>query len=277
MMSGLAAPSAGVAKLRHAYRPFSADRRQRILTEQELVGVNELWQKNLVPITRLTTLQREEAKLDGTIAQLASTVAQGRGKVAELRLQLLQLDQDQRTEAVKELSAIRAKMNEMVEQRITAEDQLRRIDIRAPQDGVVHQLQVHTIGGVVGQGNPIMNIVPVSDRLVVEVRIPPASIDQVRVGHPAVLTFPAFSRHTTPELNGEVSHVSADIEVDQKSGQASYMARLAIADAELSRLAGLRLVPGMPVESLVQTGGRTVLSYLVKPLHDQLKRAFRER
>lgn len=187
------------------------------------------------------------------------------------------MDQDLRTEVCKELAEIRGKLAELVEKRIAAEDQLKRVAIRAPQDGVVHQLAIHTVGGVIGPGETVMLIVPRSDGLTVEARIQPQDIDQVRIGHRAVLRFTAFNQRTTPEISGEVSLVSADISQDQKTWASFYTVRIRPAAAELERLKGLRLVPGMPVESFVQTGERTVISYLTKPLIDQINKAWRER
>jgi HlyD family secretion protein len=244
---------------------------------EELGGVRELWKKNLVQITRVTALERDVARLTGERGSLIATIAQAKNKISETELKILQVDEDLRTEVGKDLGDIRAKMSELVEKRISAEDQLNRVDIRAPQSGMVHQLTVHTVGGVVlPQGDPIMLIVPEHDSLLVEAKIQPQDIDQVRLGQPAILRFSAFNQRTTPEINGEVSLVSADTTQDPKTGVSYYMIRIRVKEHELARLDGLRLVPGMPVEAFVQTGARTMLSYLVRPLRDQFKRAFRE-
>jgi HlyD family secretion protein len=145
----------------------------------------------------------------------------------------------------------------------------------------VHQLAVHTVGGVINAGEPIMLIVPDSDVLTVEARIEPHNIDQIRVGQNAVLRFSAFNQRTTPEINGEVARVGADITQDQAKDQAKgasfYTVRIMLPDSEIARLKGLKLVPGMPVEAFIQTGDRTAISYLVKPISDQLMKAWRER
>jgi HlyD family secretion protein len=256
----------------------TAKGREIKLISEELVGVRELWEKNLVQITRVTSLERDAARLQGERGALISSIAQTRGRITETELQILQIDQDLRSEVSKNLSEIRARSSEYVEKKIAAEDQLRRIDIRAPQDGVVHQLTAHTVGGVISpQGEPIMLIVPESDALMAEVRIAPQDIDQVRLGQPAVLRFPAFNQRTTPELTGQVSRISADVTQDAKTGMSFYTLRINASEAELSRLHGLRLVPGMPVESYIQTGERTVITYLTKPLIDQINRAWREK
>jgi HlyD family secretion protein len=197
--------------------------------------------------------------------------------VTETELQILQLDQDLRSEVAKDLADIRGKTSEYEEKKISADDQLKRIDIRSPQDGVVHQMSVHTIGGLVTPSEPVMLIVPEAEALTVEVKVQPQDIDHVRLGQAAVLRFSAFNQRTTPEINGVVTRVSADVTQDPKTGASYYTARVGLPEGELGRLAGLKLVPGMPVESFIRTGERTVLSYLVKPLHDQVMKAFRER
>jgi HlyD family secretion protein len=244
---------------------------------KELVGVYELWEKNLIPYTRVTSLEREKERLVGERGQLMAAIAQSKGKIAETELQILQVDQDMRTEVGKDLAEIRARTAEMIERKVAAEDQLKRVDIRAPIDGVVLQLTVHTVGGVITAGEAIMLIVPQTDTLQVEAKIPPQEIDQIRIGQPAVLRFVAFSQRTTPELNGTVLRISADVSEDAKTGARFYTIRLDVSPEEVARLGAVKLVPGMPVEALIQTSPRTVMSYLIKPLHDQLARAFREK
>lgn len=246
--------------------------------KKELIGVNELWSKNLVSYTRVTGLEREKSQLDGERGQLVASIAQAKGKIAEIEVQILQVDRDMRTEVGKDLAEIRGKTSELVEKKIAASDQLKRIDIRAPQDGIVHQLAVHTVGGVItAQGEPIMLIVPEADTLSVEAKVHPQDIDQLHLGQIANLRFPAFNQRTTPELTGEVSRISADVVQDQKSGANYYTVRITFADTEAARLGAVKLVPGMPVEAFIQTSPRTVLSYLVKPLDDQIRKAFREK
>ena len=256
----------------------TAKGREIQLINNELAGVRELWGKNLVRLTRVTALERDAARLEGERGALVSNIAQTRGRITETELQILQIGQDLRSEVSKDLAEIRARTSEAVERTIAAEDQLRRVDIRAPQDGVVHQLTAHTVGGVISaQGEPIMLIVPESDALSAEVRIAPQDIDQVRIGQSAVLRFSAFSQRTTPELIGEVTRISADVTQDAKTGASFYTLRINAPESEIARLSGLRLVPGMPVESFIQTGERKVISYLTKPLTDQINKAWREK
>ena len=172
---------------------------------------------------------------------------------------------------------IDAKVGEFVERKIAAEDQLQRVDIRSPQDGTVFQLVVHTVGGVIAPGEQIMLIVPEADSLIVEAKVSPQDIEQVRLDQKTVLRFPAFNAPTTPEINGQVTIISADTAVDQRTGLSYYTIRISMNFDELSRLGNSKLVPGMPVECFIQTGERTVISYLLKPLRDQIGRTFRER
>jgi HlyD family secretion protein len=244
---------------------------------QELEGVRGLWQKNLVPITRLTLLERDAARLEGERSQLNGAIAQSKGKIAEIELQIIQVDQDLRTEVGKDLIETRSKLSELAERKIAAVDQLNRIDIRAPQSGRVHELKFHTIGGVIAPGEQIMLIVPDVDALAVEVKISPRDIEQVYVGQTATMKFAAFNQKTTPEVDGEISVVSADITQDQRTGMSYYIARVVLKPEEFSKLGSAKLVPGMPVDVFVKTQGRTALSYLVKPLWDQAERAFKER
>ncbi len=247
------------------------------LIERELAGVRELWKQNLVQLTRLTALEREATRLDGERGQLIAAAAQAKGKIAETALQILQIDQDIASDVAKELREVDGKIGEFVERKVAAEDQLKRTDIRAPQDGTVFQLAVHTVGGVITAGDPIMLIVPEADNLSVEVKVNPQDIDQLQLNQKAILRFSAFNIRTTPEIEGVVTRISADTSTDQRTGQSYYTVRIAMPADQIERLGEVKLLPGMPVEAFMQTRDRTMLSYLIKPLHDQFLRAFREK
>jgi HlyD family secretion protein len=246
------------------------------LIQDELTGVEQLWRKNLVPITRVTALKREETRLRGERGQLISNIAQAKGRIGETELQIIQIDQDLRSEVSKELREVQARIAELVERKVAAQDQLKRIDIRAPQDGLVHQSIVHTVGGVINAGEPLMLVVPEADELSIEVKVSPQDIDQLRLGLDTMLRLSAFNQRTTPEVKGKVSLIAADLVTDQRSGMQYYPVRIAFAEGERERLGSLKLLPGMPVESFIQTGYRTVFSYLTKPVSDNLTKAFRE-
>jgi HlyD family secretion protein len=254
-----------------------AKAREAGLITGELAGVRDLYSKNLVSLSRVNGLERDAARLDGERGQLVAAIASVRGKITETKLQILQIDGDMRSEVGKDLAELRSRWSEAVEKRLAADDQLRRVDLRAPQDGTVHQMSVHTIGGLVTPTEPAMLIVPEADQLMVEVRIQPQDIDNVRLGQPAILRFAAFNQRTTPEINGIVDRISADVTHDPRSGVSAYIARIRLPLDEVARLGTVRLVPGMPVEAFLQLGERSVLSYLVKPLSDQIAKAWRER
>lgn len=247
------------------------------LIQRELEGVRTLWSKNLVQINRLMALEREAARLTGERAQSVFAMAQSRGKISEIELQILQVDQDLSSEVAKELRELDGRFGEFVERKVAAEDQLKRVEIRAPQDGVVHQLAVHTFGEVVSPGNPVMLIVPEADALSVEAKLSPQDIDQLHIGQSAGLRFSALNQRTTPEINGVVGRISADVTADQRTGQSYYTIRITIDAAEVARLGNVKLIPGMPVETFMKTYDRTVFSYFTKPLQDQVLRAFRGR
>jgi len=247
------------------------------LVQKELTGVSDLYDKHLVQMSRLTTLQRDAARLSGERAQYIASRAQAKGKITETELQIIQVDKDVVSDVSKDLRETNDKIGEFVERKVTAEDQLRRVDIRAPQDGMVLQSSVHTVGGVITAGDAIMLIVPQADDLQVEAKVAPQDIDKLQVGQKTLLRLSAFNQRTTPELNGVVTRVSPDTTTDQRTGQSTYTIRVSMPPAEIARLGDVKLIPGMPVEAFVQTGDRTLLSYLIKPLNDQLMRAFREK
>jgi HlyD family secretion protein len=250
--------------------------KQLELIQGELAGVQDLYDKRLVPLTRLTSLQREAARLDGERGQLLSSIAETKSKVGEAELQIVRIDQDFRTEVVKDLGEAQGKEAELVERGVAARDLLDRIEIRAPTSGVVHQLAAHTIGGVIRAGDSIMEIVPDSEDLQVEARLQPQDIDHVRTGQTAFVRFSAFNVRTTPQLTGIVSYVSADTSHDQQTNAPFFSVRVTLPDDERRRLADLQLVPGMPAEVFMQTGSRTMVSYIFKPIAEQMRRAFVE-
>jgi len=190
----------------------------------------------------------------------------------------LQIDQDRLTEVMKDLRETQSKIEELVQRKLSAEDQMQRTEIRAPQSGIVHQLAVHTIRGVVNPGEPIMLIVPEGEPLVIEAKISPSDIDHVHQGQSTFIRLPAFNQRTTPEFHGTVASVSPDLERDPTQPQAPpyYLARIVFPESELKRMDGLKLLPGMPAETHIETPPRTAISYLTKPLVDQIALAFRE-
>lgn len=247
------------------------------LIQSEVVGVRELFESGLVPVGRVNTLEREAARLDGVNGQLVAEIARARGRVIETELQITQLESDFQNTALNQLAEVQGQLAELRERLTAAEDQLRRVEITAPRDGVVHQLQVHTVGGVIGAGEVIMQVIPTADALVVDARVAPTDIDQVVIGASVRLQVHAGNQRATPELIGEIVRVSGDLTQDPQTGQQYYQARASLPDNAQEVLGELVLVPGMPVTAFIQTHSRTVIEYLLKPLSEQIDRAFRER
>ncbi|WP_374382345.1 HlyD family type I secretion periplasmic adaptor subunit [Dongia sp.] len=269
-----------VAQIRQEMKGVTAQAQSReaqlALINQELVGVRELAAKKLVPVTRVMALERDAEQLNGEGGELAAQLAQSKNKISEIEMQMTQIDADLLAETLTELRDVSAKLSELAERHVAAEDELRHIDVLAPRAGFVQEMTVHTIGGVVNPGETMMLIVPEEDRLIVEAKIDPQHIDQVSIGREAFVRFSAFSQKTTPELTGRVYSLSADATVDPKTGVSYYLARLQFERDALPEELRTKLVPGMPAEVYVQTGERSVLSYFMKPLTDQLARTFRE-
>lgn len=246
------------------------------LVTEEYERVNDMFKKQLTPITRVLTAERDVTRLQGEQGALVSNVARAKGQISETEVQIISLDQTMQSESMKELREVEARLAELAERRNAAQDQLDRIDIKAPRSGVVHELQVHTVGGVIQPAETLMTIIPSDDKLAVEVRIAPTDIDQITIGQKATLRFSAFNQRTTPEFVGEVQQIAGDLTKEPQTGVSYYIARIAISEEHQDDVRALKLVPGMPVETFVETGSRTAISYLFKPFSDQISRAFRE-
>lgn len=246
------------------------------LIEKELEGLRRLYEIGGITMSQLNALDRNAARLRGERGQLVASMASARGRIAELEVQRLQIDQQLRTEVAAEMRDVGNRLATLAEDEVTAQDRLRHAEIKAPIGGAVHLLAIHTVGGVVTPAETLMEIVPQDSRLTVEARIAPQDIDQVAIGQTSKLRLTAFNRNTTPELVGTVIRVSADLETNQTTGMSFYRIAIAIPGDELSKLKGLVLLPGMPVETFVRTGDRRVITYLSKPIRDHLQRVFRQ-
>jgi HlyD family secretion protein len=255
----------------------TAKARELDLIAEELSRVDELYKKKLLPVTRVLSLQRDQVHIEGEVGTLVAQIAKLGGQIAETRLQILTVDQTRFSDAQKELREAEGHIAELQERKIAAEDQLRRVELRAPIDGIISELSVHTIGGVVNPAEQLMLVVPSNDILSVEIRIPSSDIDQMKIGARGILRFTAFNQRTTPEVKGVVTRLSPDAVRDKDTGQFYYTARISPDSDELARLTDQKLVPGMPVEAFIETSSRSALSYLTKPLTDQFRRALRER
>lgn len=245
--------------------------------DDELNDLGGLLSQQLVSASRVIALKREHAKLTGEVGDLTAQVAQAKQAISERNIQILQLDEDFLASVLQQLQETRSQIAQLEEQKIAALDQLTRIDIRAPRKGVIHNLNVHTIGQVIQPAEITMLIVPQDDQLIVEAQIQPVNIDQVKIDQTATIRLPSFDQRTTPELRAMVSNISADLLQDANTGLSYYVTRLVIPNQELQKLGNKNLVPGMPVEAFIKTNDRSVISYLTKPITDQIQHALRER
>lgn len=254
----------------------SALARQSELIQQELVQTRQLYEDRLSTLDRLNALERAAVGVQADRASAEASAASARARIGELRTQMASLGSETRARAAAELAEVQALITDDRQREVSATDTNDRTAIRAPQDGIVNKLAVQTIGGVVPPGETLLEIVPAGDRLVVEAMVPTTDIDNVAPDQPAFLRFTALSMRTTPEIRGTVTQVDANSTVDQASGVTYYTARIEITDEEFDKLGNVQLTVGMPVEVFIQTGERTILDYILRPLSDQLKRALRE-
>jgi HlyD family secretion protein len=255
---------------------LAAKETEILLMTEELARVEGMRKQNLVPVTRLLQSERDLTRLKGENGLLVSNVAKAQGQISEIELQIISLDQTMQTESMKELREVEARLSELLEREVAAQDQLNRIDIKAPRPGIVNDMQIHTVGGVISAGETLMTIVPNDEKLAIEIRVAPTDIDQMQIGQRATLHFSAFNRQQTPEFPGEVSQIAANLTKEPQTGVSYYVARLAISAEKQDEARQLKLVPGMPVETFIETGERTAISYLFKPIRDQISRAFKE-
>lgn len=250
--------------------------RQAKLISDELEVTRDLYEQRYTTLDRLNALERSAVSLLANADSARTSANAAQARIAQLQAQAASVGQDSRSTSSGELLDVQSQISELRRLKAGADDSFERSVLRAPQSGIVDKLVIRTIGGVIAPGQPILEIVPDKDRLVVDARIAITDADQVRVGQKAALRFSAFSMRTTPEITGDVAFVSANRTVEEQTGIAYFQVRIAIPPAELRKLGSLKLKPGMPVETFIQTGNRTMLNYLTKPLVDQLMRAFRE-
>ncbi len=235
-----------------------------------------LERKRLISITKINDKRRMYARITGERGKISADIARVKGQISEMQIKSDEIKNGTIGQILNELNQLGAQIAELAQRKITALDQLARIDIRAPSNGLVHELAVHTIGGIIAPGDVLMKVVPDNGNLIIEARVMTTDIDEVHIGKLARIRFSAFSQRTTPELSGRVMTVSPDQSIDKQTGTAYYTARIALKQGERVKLAGKTLIPGMPSDVMLVGENRTVLNYLIKPLADQLTRAFRE-
>lgn len=260
-----------------AHQQIDALAIQSDLIADEVAAQQALFDKGLATAAPLNALKRDAARLDGETAGLRSVIAEARSEIAATEVALLKLGSDRREQAIDGLRALHADVAELEQQRVAIADQLARTDIRAPRGGIVHALAVHARDSVIQPAEPLLYIVPEDEPLIVAIEVTPTEIDSVYPGQEAELRFPAFNARTTPSIRGRVQIISADRRIDEDSGESFYAAEIALDEQALKRAIGeAELLSGMPVEAHLRTEARTPISYLTKPLTDQLARAMRE-
>ena len=254
---------------------LAAFKTQESLVQKELQDSQTLLEKGLTQATRVSVLQREQARLRGEIGSLTATIAQLRGQIAALDIQQLKLTTARREEANTILSDLQYREIELTERRLSLHETLSRMEIRSPVSGVIYGSKIFALQAVVSPADPIMYVIPQDQPLVISARINAIDIDQVYVGQDAALRFSAFEQRHTPEIAGQVARISADVFTDETTGQSFYQAELFPNDGELVKLGEQKLLPGMPVDTFIRTAERSPLSYLAKPLTDYFVKAFR--
>lgn len=253
----------------------NANDEQVKLIDGELEGLTQLFEKGYASKTRLLELQRRRADLLGSRGSLESDMARSNVAIGEARLQIIQLRKTFEEEVAAGLKEAQQRIFDLQDRLTSANDVLDRRDVKAPSDGVIVGSRVHTVGGVVRAGDPLMEVVPVDDRLIVEAMVSPMDIDVMVIGLEAEVRFSALSSRNIPILFGTVTKVAADATTDQQ-GNRYYIARIEVSEAEMKKLHEQKLIPGMPAEVLVKAGERTLVEYLIKPLTDSFFRAFKE-
>jgi len=250
--------------------------RQIDLIKKELIDLGTLKEKGLVPQNRLLALEREQARIQGEYGELTANKARTQVQIGETEIQILQIQKEALSTVLTELRETSTQINQLKEQRTALADKLKRMEIIAPKSGIVHKLSVHTIGGVVAPGDPVLMIAPENAELILAARVDPADIDQIFKGQKANVRLSAFDQRTTPEVTGIVTLVSADATQDQPNTPPYYKVHIELPQDQRERLKGKELVPGMNAEAFIQTKSRPVFEYLLQPLTDQVRRAMRE-
>jgi HlyD family secretion protein len=255
---------------------IAAKEEQLALVGRERATMQQLFDQGLAREGQLLDLQRAEADLLGQLSGHRSDLSRMQLAGRDAELAVVQGEREFKEQVVTELRAATTEAEELILEIVNLDRQLERIDIRAPARGVVHEMQVTTVGGVVAPGAVLLQVLPIDEGVAFEFRLDPRSVNRVQAGQPAQVVFPAFDQRVTPKLNGTVTAISPAAITDPATGQNYYRVELEIPPDELARLGEGTLLPGMPVEAFLQTGDRSVLDYLLHPLSAQIDRAFRE-
>ncbi|VAV88858.1 hypothetical protein MNBD_ALPHA04-1164 [hydrothermal vent metagenome] len=269
-----------VAQYRQQIRSYNvqidAANRQLALIQPELYGLRDLFKRGLVTVNRLNQMERTAVQLTAQTASLQANIAQTQAQISETREQILNASQSRRVEAAADLSLVLAQLNEQDMRIASASDSLDRSTIRAPQAGIIDKLAYSTIGSAIPAGKPIAQIVPDRDLLIIQGKVSPADVDQLSIGQQARVRFSTLDQQLSPEIDGKLTFVSAERTDDPNTGASYYRVRIEIGQEEINSVGGNGIRAGMPVELFLQTGSRSMLSYVTKPFFDQLRYAMRQ-
>jgi HlyD family secretion protein len=254
----------------------AADRQRIALINEEIKGLKQLVDKGLERKPRLLALQRDLAEIEGKRGDAIAQIARAHENIAESRVSILNQENDMQNEVAGSLRDTQKKIHEFQEQIRAAQDVLTRIEVRAPEDGIVTDLRVHTPGGVVTAGEPLLDLVPPTDRMIIQAQLRPEDINLVHAGLPALVRLTPYKQRRTPPLEGTVDYVSADRLIDKHTNLPYYAAKIRIDEEKLKQLVGVEMIPGMPAEVSIKTGESTVAMYALSPVLDSFRRAFRE-
>ena len=253
------------------------------LIRSEVDEMRQLVDRGLERKSRLSQLQRDQADIEGRRGEIAAQIDRAQQAIAESQTGILSLWYDSANQTAKDLRDVETKLSDLQEEVRNNAEVLSHVTVRAPEEGIVTNLRVHTAGGVVKPGDPVLDLVPQSDRMVVNARVRPEDMDLVRTGLPALVRLLPYKQRRTPPVDGKVTYVSADRLIDdrpdagQPAGQPYFLAKIGIDEAQLKDLPGVELVPGMPAEVMIKTGKTTVALYALSPIIDSFDRAFREK
>lgn len=251
---------------------------QLTLITKELSNQQALLDRGLAQVSRVLNLQREEARLRGTMGELTASKAQAEGRITEIEIEVLKFGTKRREEAITTLRELQLSELELNERHRALSERLARLDIRAPVSGVVYGMQFFALRSVIKPAEAVLYLVPQDRALVIAAKLQPTNIDQVFIGQEVTLRFPAFDARNTPELRGQLMKISADAFVDERSQVSYYRSEITLLEGEIEKLPpNSTLIPGMPVQAFIRTNDRTPLAYLVKPMADYFAKAFREK
>jgi len=256
---------------------IDSQNRQLELIASEVADVQELVDRGLERRPRLLGLQRQAADIEGTLGENQAGIARAQQSIGETELQILNLETDRQDEIANSLNQVRFERAGIEQELLRTQDVLARTSITAPISGIIVQSRASTVGGVVRPGEPILDIVPQEEELLIDARISPIDIDAIQIGMSAEIILSAYSQRRLPRIGGTVRSISADRLIDEITGQAYFLARVEVNPQELAALEGeVTLTAGMPAEVYILTGERTALEYLLEPVNQSFRRAFRE-